>query len=83
MGLSMFIPEYLRRVVRPIEHLDHLGAGRVKISQRAANALERSRKTLRVPKLLFMAFGGFMIVTLVPLWITSRRLWRPMRPLRW
>jgi hypothetical protein len=56
--LSAFIVEYLRRVVQPTEHLAMLGAGRVKISARAATALERARNVLRVAKLFFMTFGG-------------------------
>jgi hypothetical protein len=60
--LSMFIVEYLRRVLQPTEHLATLGAGRIKISARTASALERARNVLRVPKLFFMTFGGVMAV---------------------
>jgi hypothetical protein len=58
LPLSAFIVEYLRRVLQPTEHLATLGAGRIKISARAASALERARNVLRVAKLFFMTFGG-------------------------
>jgi hypothetical protein len=60
--LCMFIVEHLRRVLQPTEHLATLGAGRIKISTRAASALERARNVLRVPKLFFVTFGGAMVV---------------------
>jgi hypothetical protein len=60
--LSAFIVEYLRRVLQPTEHLTTLGAGRIKISARAASALTRARNVLRVPKLFFMTLGGLLAV---------------------
>jgi len=43
--LSIFIVDYLRRVLRPTEHLDTLGAGNVKISARAARSRRLSLRT--------------------------------------
>jgi hypothetical protein len=60
-GLSIFMLDHLRIVVRPTEHLVTLGAGRVKISERAATALKRARKFLRAPKLFFVGLGTVFV----------------------
>jgi hypothetical protein len=52
----------LRRVIRPGEHLQNLGVGRVKLSARAARSLRQLRIGLRVPQAFFMAIGFFFVV---------------------
>jgi hypothetical protein len=49
----------LRRVIRPGEHLQTMGAGRVKLSVRAMQRLRRLRLGLRVPQAFFMVLGFF------------------------
>ena len=54
--MASLIPDYLRRVLQPREHLEHLGAGRVKISERAAQSLRRASKLLLWAKRVFVAW---------------------------
>lgn len=61
-GLSIFILDHMRLVVRPTEHLVTLGAGRIKIYERAAAALKRARNFLRAPKLFFVALGTMFVI---------------------
>jgi hypothetical protein len=65
--LMPFLIDYFRRVIRPGEHLDCLGAGRVMISARKEKNLRRWRKLLRIPKLLFrmMSVLMFLIILLM------------------
>ena len=59
--LCPLLIDYFRRVIRPGEHLDCLGAGRTRISARVERNLKRWQKWLRVPKFVFRVFGGFMV----------------------
>jgi uncharacterized membrane protein YecN with MAPEG domain len=52
----------LRRVIRPGEHLQTMGAGRVKLSARAVRSLRRLRLGLRVPQAFFVVVGSFFVV---------------------
>jgi hypothetical protein len=56
----------LRRVIRPGEHLQTMGAGRVKLSARAMRSLRRLRLGLRVPQALFVVIGGFLFLKTGP-----------------
>jgi hypothetical protein len=52
----------LRRVIRPGEHLQTMGAGQVKLSARAMRNLRRLRLGLRVPQAIFVALGVLFVV---------------------
>jgi hypothetical protein len=56
----------LRRVIRPGEHLQTMGAGHVKLSARAMRSLRWLRLGLRIPQAFFVAVGlSFMVLIMV------------------
>jgi hypothetical protein len=61
----------LRRVIRPGEHLQTMGAGRVKLSAHAMRRLRRLRLGLRVPQTFFMSIGLFFVVVPIASAITN------------
>jgi hypothetical protein len=76
----------LRRVIRPGEHLQTMGAGRVKLSARATRRLQRLRLGLRVPQVFFMAIGFFFVVFSTAASVTNTdMLWynRLLHPAWW
>jgi hypothetical protein len=67
-AILSLIPDCLRHVLQPGEHLATLGAGHVKISERAVKGLKSSRKWLFALKMVFRVFGGFMAFASSGLW---------------
>eukprot|EP01052_Picozoa_sp_SAG31_P000965 SAG31_NODE_30_length_32545_cov_9.378999_28_plen_597_part_00 len=60
--ISIPLLNYLARVIRPDQHLRAMGAGRVKLSQRAVDHLNKWRVRMRVARAVFALIGGLFFM---------------------
>lgn len=60
--ISIPLLDYLSGAIRPDQHLRAMGAGRVKLSQRAVDDLNKWRVRMRIPRAVFALVGGLFFL---------------------